>query len=211
MDWIIGIDEVGRGCLAGHVSVGAVMVPVGMASISGVNDSKKLSPAKREQVNTAILAASDVHVAVVSAPVDMIDKNGIDRSVLACFEGATRRLLARAAENNLGPVIEIRIDGKAPRTSFMPGYPVKFIIDGDALDWVIGAASIVAKVKRDQQMVELAREYPGYDWEQNCGYGTPKHIAAIKKLGLTPLHRAKFCRNFTPASKEDPGVFGLCD
>jgi len=214
MDWRIGIDEVGRGSLAGHVSVGAVMVRTDAAPISGADDSKKLTPGKREIVHRAILETPATFVAVTSAPVEVIDKVGIDKAVLACFERAARRLLATAAENGLGPVVSIRIDGRAPAGPFMPEFPVEFVVDGDATDWLIGAASIVAKVTRDRQMTELTKEFPGYGWEHNAGYGTAGHEAAIRTLGLTPLHRAKFCRKFAKPTapmvpKEDPGVFDL--
>ena len=214
MDWKIGIDEVGRGCLAGHVSVGAVMVQVDAKPIPGVDDSKKLSPKKRESVHRTILETPSVFVAVTSAPVEVIDRVGIDKAVLACFERAARRLLAIAEEKGLGPVVSIKIDGRAPNAPFMPGFPIEFVINGDATDWLIGAASIVAKVTRDRQMVELAKEFPGYGWEHNAGYGTAVHEAAIRTLGLTAMHRTKFCRKFaTPINpmipKEDPGIFDL--
>jgi ribonuclease HII len=195
----IGTDEVGRGCLAGDVYVAAVMVPADMDKIEGVADSKVLSPKKREALHGILTKHPDVRYRVVTRPVADITRLGIVRAVRGAFLEAVEALL------NLGePVAAIMVDGvpiwdeghfPQARTTFLP--------KGDALDWRIGAASIIAKVERDRYMVEKAKAYPVYLWEKNKGYGTEAHIAAIRQHGLSPLHRPTFCRSFNPGEASD--------
>lgn len=188
--WVIGADEVGRGCLAGPLCVGAVMVPADMPPVEGVGDSKKLSPKKREEV--AHRLRSNPKVALTRAYVHAadIDKDGISQCLRRAFECAIQYLLS------LGESVEaIKIDGN-PQDLTFGDVPVEFIVRGDDSDWRIGAASIIAKVGRDALMVKHAEAHPGYGWERNMGYGSPEHQEAIRVHGLTPHHRATFCRRF---------------
>lgn len=211
MPYVIGIDEVGRGCLAGDVYVAAFMVSSDMTPILGVADSKTLSPIKRQEIFRKIKNTNGTFFKISTRTVVEIEQLGIDKAVLDCFQDAVTGLLETMNDN----VSEVRIDGKAPPShKWAPlSVPTRFIIDGDASDWIIGAASIIAKVTRDAYMVEMAKRYPGYGWERNCGYGTKEHTEAIKKQGMTPLHRIKFCRNFLSGChpEKDPtdNIFSL--
>lgn len=195
--YIIGADEVGRGPLAGGCYVGAVMAPADLAPIEGVTDSKKLTPRKRERLYKAITEHESLHHRVSIRTAARVDEVGINPALLECFWEAIEALLALDL-----PVEAVRIDGKPIGVGFRP-IPTEFIVKGDAKDWIIGAASIVAKVERDTYMARMAQQYPQYGWEGNKGYGSKGHIAAIKEHGLTPLHRATFCRNFMPEPKDD--------
>lgn len=193
---IIAADEVGRGCLAGPLVVGAVLVPEDMGRIAGVNDSKKLSPASRQRMSDVLLNTEGLKTATSWVYASTIDRAGITAALTGAFLGAVSTLLDLLEDRS--QVSEVRVDG-----SPMPGIrfgniPVKFIVKGDALDWRIGAASIIAKVARDTWMMEQHPLYPHYHWDHNMGYGTKDHTDAIRVHGLTPLHRATFCRRFVP-------------
>lgn len=190
--YIIGADEVGRGPLAGACYVGAVMAPADMIPIEGVTDSKKLTPRKREKLHKAITEHEALHHRISIRTAARVDEVGIDAALLECFWEAIEGLLAL---NLPGGVIAVRVDGKPIGVDFRP-IPTEFIIKGDAKDWIIGAASIVAKVERDAYMVKMAKQYPEYGWERNKGYGSKGHQEAIHEHGLTPLHRPGFCRRF---------------
>lgn len=194
MNYTIGIDEVGRGCLAGDVFVAAFMAPDDMKPIAGVDDSKKMTPSRRTVVSKSLHNAPNTFFYVATRPISTIDRLGINKAVWECFREAAMALI------RLGHSIScVKIDGLAPDPNFwsgLNGVRTEFIVHGDATEWTIGAASILAKVDRDQYMVEMSKKYPGYGWERNAGYGTKDHIAGIKKLGVTPLHRTQFCRNF---------------
>lgn len=193
MKYIIGVDEVGRGCLAGDVYVAAFMAQEDRVPVAGVDDSKKMTPTRRVIVSKSLQNAPDTHFSIVSRPVSTIDRLGINKAVWECFREAALNLI------KLGlPVSCVKIDGKAPNPrdwSNLQGIRTEFIIHGDATEWTIGAASVLAKVARDNYMVEMSKDHPGYGWDRNAGYGTQEHTDAIKRLGITPLHRAKFCRN----------------
>jgi len=195
--YIIGADEVGRGPLAGACYVGAVMAPSTMMPIEGVTDSKKLSPTRRQTLHKAITEHEGLHHRISIRTAARVDEVGINPALLECFWEAIEGLLALGL-----PVEAVRIDGKPIGVDFRP-IPTEFIIKGDAKDWIIGAASIVAKVERDAYMVKMAKQYPEYEWKGNKGYGSSGHIEAIKEHGLSPLHRATFCRNFVPEPKDD--------
>jgi len=197
--YIIGTDEVGRGCLAGDVYVAAVLVPEGMAKIEGVADSKVLTPKKREALHGTLTRHPLVRYKVVSRSVADISRLGIVRAVREAFLEAVEGLL------KLGePMSAIMVDGVPIwDEGRFPQAPTTFMPKGDALDWRIGAASIIAKVERDAYMVEQAKAYPAYGWEKNKGYGSEVHIAAIRQHGLSPLHRPKFCRAFNPGVVAD--------
>ena len=206
MKYIIGADEVGRGCVAGDVVVAAVMVAEDSVRVEGVRDSKKLSPVRRELVCAKLLADPSLRYKVVFRPASDVDKRGISAVLRDCFEEAVSHLL------NLEPegTVEVRIDGTPFPVSIQS--PVQFIVKGDDKEYTIGAASIIAKVARDAYMVEQGSLYPGYGFETHAGYGTRAHIEAIKKLGLSPIHRTTFCRAWVPQTVsvfEDAGILDL--
>jgi ribonuclease HII len=179
-----GVDEVGRGALAGVVTAAAVMLPVAaIDSLTemGVTDSKKLSPKRRQELATEISAVA-IAVAIGSATVAEIERLNILQATFLAMKRAI------AALNP--PPTGCSIDGNRP----IPGLhlPQTTLISGDSRSISIAAASIIAKVDRDRLMTELSREYPAYDWENNKGYGTLKHRTAIAKYGLTPHHRSSF-------------------
>ena len=182
-DLICGIDEVGRGPLAGPVMAGAVILPKG-CRIHDINDSKKLSEKKREMLYDIIMnEAVAVGIGVVGP--ERIDEINI---LQATYEAMC------AAIKNLNVVPDILLNDAVT----IPGVTIKQepIIKGDAKSITIGAASIMAKVTRDRYMVEVASKYPEYGFDSNKGYGSAAHIAAIKEYGPTPLHRRTFIKNF---------------
>ena len=179
--YICGVDEVGRGPLAGPVTCAAVIMPLDDL-IDGVNDSKKVSKNKREKLYDIIMQKA-VAVSVKSYSHELIDEMNILNATKACMADAINSL-------SVSPDIVI-VDAL---TLDIP-YKTFGIIHGDALSYSIAAASIVAKVTRDRFMTEMAEKYPEYDFEHNMGYGTAKHIAALKEFGKTPIHRNSFLKN----------------
>ena len=181
---IAGVDEVGRGPLAGPVTVCAVIMPLEQDKIiDGVTDSKKLSAKKREKLCAEILERASA-CNVVSLPPEYIDEVNILQ--------ATKEAMRRALQGlSVKPDVAL-IDAVNVQTVC----PVKAIIKGDLLSYSISCASIVAKVTRDKIMDDYALEYPQYAFEKNKGYGTAAHIAAIKEYGITPIHRRTFVKNF---------------
>jgi ribonuclease HII len=176
---VAGVDEAGRGPLAGPVVAAAVVLPEG-TFVEGADDSKQLSFATREGLYPVILASA-LCVGVGAASTKEIDRRNILRATTVAMERALDHLNAQ------------------PGHIVVDGLPVKHlgrehdaVVDGDALIHCIGCASIVAKVIRDRLMRRLALRYPGYGWERNVGYGTAEHRAAIDELGLTPHHRLTF-------------------
>ena len=198
VSYIIGIDEVGRGCLAGDVYAAGVMAEESMPRIPGVDDSKKLTYKKREHMHEVLTHTPGLEYEIATRSAARIDEVGIVRAVFECFGEVAYKLTARNK-----PIKAIRIDGQPPRFPFPMPVPVEYIIKGDSLDWVIGAASIIAKVTRDAYMGEMDKQYPGYKWNRNMGYGARHHTLAIVKNGLTPLHRRRFCRKFLPQEKPE--------
>jgi ribonuclease HII len=193
---IIAADEVGRGSLAGPLVVGAVMVPEGMERISGVNDSKKMSPEVRQRLSSLLHHMPEIEISTSWVPASDVDRDGITVALRHAFLVSVKDLLNRLSSPTR--VREIRIDGSPMSGIGFGDIPVKFIVQGDALDWRIGAASIIAKVARDAWMVEQHPLYPQYHWDRNKGYGSKDHTEAIRLHGLTPLHRATFCKRFVP-------------
>lgn len=185
----VGLDEVGRGPLAGPLAVGAVVLP-DEPRIKGINDSKKLAPSAREELSAVIRATA------VAWDVEFIGSHDIDElGISACLKAAFSR--AVAAIECAG----VRIDA-----ILLDGNPLHIddrevnVVKGDARCASISCASIIAKVERDAYMRSQAAAYPAYGFEENKGYGSAQHIEAIKKHGLTPLHRASFCRAWTQDS-----------
>lgn len=176
--WIAGVDEAGRGPLAGPVTAAAVVLP-DAAELPGVFDSKQLSGEEREQLYEQLCSLPGIQIAVVSEEAPEIDRLNILR--------ATHQAMRRAV-------------GQLERADFVlvDGLPVQFtlpsrnLIKGDALCASIAAASIVAKVTRDRIMLEMDKLYPQYGFAKHKGYGTAEHLEALKKYGPSPVHRKSF-------------------
>lgn len=180
---IAGIDEVGRGPLAGPVVAACVVLPRDW-NITGLDDSKKLSEKKREQMYDIIMENA-VYAGTASVDNTRIDEiNILEATKEAMIKAADDCIKNTVADHLLIDALTIDID--IPQTG---------IVKGDAKSISIAAASIVAKVTRDRLMCEYAKEYPGYMWEKNKGYGTKAHYEGISKYGITPLHRKTFLKN----------------
>lgn len=181
---VAGVDEVGRGPWAGPVTACAVVLDP-LRIPEGLNDSKKLSEARRDALALAVLEVADVSLGWAS--VEEIDAINIRQ--------ATFLAMTRAIAGLKSAPTHALIDGNA----VPPGLPcpATCVIKGDGRSVSIAAASIVAKVRRDASMKELAVMHPGYGWETNMGYGTAKHTAGLHHLGVTPHHR----RSFAPIAK----------
>ena len=177
--FVVGIDEVGRGPLAGPVVAAAVGFPAG-AAIPRVNDSKKLTEEQREKLDAAIRSVAGVKIAIAEISVEEIDQLNILR--------ATHKAMKAAAEQ-IPEADCLLVDGLP-----VPGLPAESfnVIKGDAKSASIAAASIIAKVYRDRLMTEMDKLYPGYGLAENKGYGTAAHLKALKDLGVTPIHRRSF-------------------
>ena len=178
---ICGVDEVGRGPLAGPVVAAAVILPDNMPDVVAceINDSKKMLQTSRERLSLWLHAHAQISIA--EASVEEIDRINILQASL---------LAMRRAMDGLGVVIDMAlIDGnRCPQTS-CKAVP---IIKGDSKSLSIAAASIVAKVMRDALMTQLAIDYPAYGWERNMGYGTAHHLMALRQFGATTWHRQSF-------------------
>jgi len=195
--FLIGIDEAGRGPLAGPVAVGAfaVKTPAALRLFRGVKDSKQLSPKQREEWFGRILQAAtdgDAFYAVAFARPETIDDRGLTYAIYSALNRALRRLERQVPSG--APIRDGRIllDGSLYASDRYLDQTT--IIDGDAKEPIIALASICAKVLRDRRMKKLAREYPGYGFEIHKGYGTRAHYSAIRKRGLTPAHRRSFLK-----------------
>ncbi|OQA65356.1 MAG: Ribonuclease HII [Firmicutes bacterium ADurb.Bin262] len=182
---VCGIDEAGRGPLAGPVFAAAVILPEGLL-IEGVNDSKKLSPKKREKLYEDI-TRNAVSWAVASADEKEIDEFNILQATFLAMRRAVGQLSVR-------PDLCL-VDG-----SLLPGLDIrsKALVGGDALSASIACASILAKVSRDRYMQALALEYPQYAFEKHKGYGTPLHYSLIERYGVSPVHRVSFLKKLNP-------------
>lgn len=176
---VAGVDEVGRGPLAGPVLAAAVIMPVGVG-LRGVDDSKKLTAEKRESLFLEIRDTA-LAIGVGAASSREIDRINILRASHLAMERALRKLPVQPQH--------VFVDGLK-----IPGFPYDHtaVIDGDARVHCIACASIVAKVIRDRLMRMLAVRYPAYNWANNCGYSTADHRNAIVEVGLTPHHRRSF-------------------
>lgn len=187
---VVGLDEVGRGPLAGPLTVGAVVLPDDGSLIAGLNDSKQVPEAKRPAIAEEVKRAS-VAWAVVDVPPSEIDEHGISSALRLAFTRA---------------IAEIEAQGVVPEVVLLDGNPMHLdprevnVIKGDARCASIAAASLIAKVSRDAKMIECDSEYPGYDFASSKGYGSERHRAAIAEKGLTPIHRVSFCQNFLQES-----------
>lgn len=190
VNYIAGVDEVGRGPLAGPVVAAAVVLPVGF-DVLGVDDSKKLTPKKRDELFDKIKEQA------IAIGIGQIEHDVIDQiNILQATKQAMIRAIIRANEEleNKGlPHIQhilfdaVKIEGaKTPQTS---------IVKGDSKSVSIAAASIIAKVTRDRQMIEYHEKYPWYSFDSNKGYGTKAHYEGISEHGICPIHRKSFLKN----------------
>ena len=180
--YICGVDEVGRGPLAGPVTCTAVIMPLDDL-IQGVNDSKKVSKGKRTKLYDVIIEKA-IAVNTVSYDNHKIDEMNILEATKACMRDA---IMGLSVAPDIVLVDALKLD--------IP-YKTMGIIKGDALSYSIASASIVAKVTRDRFMESMAEKYPEYGFEKNSGYGTAQHISALKEIGATPIHRKTFIKNF---------------
>ena len=178
IELIAGVDEVGRGPLAGPVVAAAVILPKA-CKIPGLNDSKKIPKYKHKEIYEAVLQNA------IAIGIGIKDNHVIDQ--VNIYEATKLAMMEAIGQLDPQPqhllIDAMKLDLPISQTS---------IIKGDANSLSIAAASIVAKVTRDQMMEEFDREYPGYDFAQNAGYGTAKHLAGLDKLGVTPIHRRSF-------------------
>ena len=193
--FVAGVDEVGRGPLAGPVVAAAVVFPRGV-SLPAVNDSKKLTAPEREELERAIRAVPGVSIGIGEVSAAEIDRLDILR--------ATWRAMRLAVEQ-LGKVDFILVDGRP--------YPSRAMVGGDGRSASIAAASIVAKVYRDRLMEEYETRYPGYGFAGHKGYGTAEHLEALRRLGPCPEHRRSFrpVREIIDPPPEQPDLFGAME
>lgn len=177
--YVCGVDEVGRGPLAGPVVCAAVIMRAD-SIVEGVDDSKKLTAKKREKLS-ALIKQNAIAWAICRVEPQTIDEINILQATRLCMKNAVESLSVRPdfvlTDGNM--TLDISI-------------PQQSVVGGDAACYSIGAASIIAKVYRDEVMDEYAAEYPAYAFEKNKGYGTAAHIAAIKECGICPIHRRSF-------------------
>lgn len=182
--WIAGLDEVGRGCIAGPVFAAAVILAE-KPGLTGLNDSKKLSAAQREKLAPEIETRA-IAWAVASASVEEIERLNILQASLLAMQRAARALSVKPTA--------AQVDGlQAPQLDC----PVQTVVGGDGKIPSIMAASILAKVARDAELLRLDAEHPGYGFARHKGYGTPEHLAALQRLGPSTLHR----RTFMPVAR----------
>lgn len=180
---ICGVDEAGRGPLAGPVCAAAVILPPN-AEIPGLNDSKKLSDKKRRELYP-IIKEQAIAYGIAFADHNEIDEINILQATYLAMERAINQLSVK-------PELAL-IDGNRAKDF---GIPVETVVHGDSLSASIAAASVLAKVTRDDYMLKMAEAYPGYDFEIHKGYGTKAHYAALTELGACPIHRMSFLKKF---------------
>ncbi len=196
--YIIGIDEVGRGPLAGPVAVGAFKMPVSFLAkdFGPIKDSKKLTPEIREEFYKKLLIlkkAGKIDFAVSYESAKNIDKFGLTRAIKNCLENSIKKLKLNPKE------CLILLDGGLYAPKEFKNQ--KTIIKGDEKERSIAFASIVAKVLRDSKMRKLAKKFPNYFFEKHKGYGTKAHRELIKQFGICPEHRILFCRKLFGLTK----------
>ena len=180
---ICGVDEAGRGPLAGPVCAAAVILPANI-EIPGLNDSKKLSDKKRRELYP-IIKEKAIAYGIAFADHKEIDEINILQATYLAMERAIAQLSVKPDQ--------ALIDGNRAKDF---GIPVETVIHGDSLSASIAAASVLAKVTRDDYMLKMAEEYPGYDFEIHKGYGTKAHYAALTAHGPSPIHRMSFLKKF---------------
>jgi ribonuclease HII len=195
---IAGVDEAGRGPLAGPVVAAAAILPsrwaeTGLpAEIAGLNDSKQLTETQREKFFAFITRCGEIEFGIAEADALLIDEINI-------LQATHRAMNAALAKLNPQPPHAL-VDGRPVKTLRVPQTA---IVKGDARSYSIAAASVLAKVTRDRLMREFHAQFPGYGFAEHKGYGTAKHLAAIEKLGACPIHR----KSFTPLKLQGPKLF----
>ena len=182
-DLICGVDEAGRGPLAGPVCAAAVILPRGL-EIPGLNDSKKLTDKKRRELYDVIVSEAEVY-GIAFATEQEIDEINILQATFLAMERAVSQLSVR-------PDLALVDGNRAPKLSL----PVKTVVKGDSLSANIAAASILAKVTRDCLLEELDTQYPAYGFAVHKGYGTKRHYEALREFGPCPVHRMSFLKKF---------------
>lgn len=193
---VIGLDEVGRGSLIGPVVGGAVCIPRNLTTnqkklLKWLDDSKRLTPEIRAELSETIHAFC--RVGIGQADKEEVDRLNVHYASLLALHRALNQLCGNNGICLDTDDVLMLLDGR-PVIPDLPRERQQAIVKGDALSASIAAASIVAKHARDTMIKALAREYPGYGWEDNMGYGTPAHQRGIEQLGLTPHHRINFKR-----------------
>lgn len=184
---VAGVDEAGRGPLAGPVVAAAVILPCAWLAggfderLRDLNDSKQLSAARREEFFAILTAHPDIRFGIASVDAATIDRINILQ--------ATHRAMNEALARLQPPPEHVLVDGRPVKSL---RFPQTAIVGGDARSYSIAAASVLAKVTRDRMMLEFDRQFPGYGFAQHKGYGTPAHLAAIARLGPCPIHRRSF-------------------
>jgi ribonuclease HII len=195
---VAGVDEAGRGPLAGPVVAAAVVLPRRWLQdglderLRDLNDSKQLSEAQRENYFSIITAHPEIRYAIAIADAEMIDRVNILQATHAAMNHALAQLRP--------PPEHVLVDGRPIKT--MP-FPQTALVKGDARSYSIAAASVLAKVTRDRMMLEFDKLYPEYGFAKHKGYGTPRHLAAIQKLGPCLIHR----RTFAPLKAKELELF----
>jgi ribonuclease HII len=185
---VVGVDEAGRGPLAGPVAAGAVVVHSERQVVALVKDSKKMAPWQREKAFEEIKQKSS------GFGIGLVGPQEIDELGIALAVQKAMSLALKEVKDNFDLEIDwVIVDGS--RVKPLPGYEFQRIAGGDGLHYSIAAASVLAKVSRDRLMKKLAQEFPQYGFERHVGYGTRTHFEAIKKYGLCPLHRKTFLKN----------------
>jgi len=198
---VAGVDEAGRGPLAGPVVAAAVVLPCSWSEtgldgrLRGLNDSKQLTEAQREKYYSILTAHAEIRYGIARVEVEVIDRINILQ--------ATHRAMNLALEQLQPPPEHVLVDGRPVKSM---RFPHTALVKGDARSYSIAGASVLAKVTRDRLMRELDRLYPGYGFAGHKGYGTPQHLAAVQALGPCPIHRRSFAP-FRPVAVE-LGLFG---
>ena len=194
--FVAGVDEAGRGPLAGPVVAAAVILPQVWQDggfderLRDLNDSKQLTEAQREAFFAILTAHPDIRHGIATVDAAVIDQINILQ--------ATHRAMNEALAQLQPPPEHVLVDGNAVKTMRFPQTP---LVKGDARSYSIAAASVLAKVTRDRMMLEFAEKFPGYGFAEHKGYGTPQHLAAIAKLGPCAIHRRSFAP-LKPATRE---------
>ncbi len=187
LSWVAGVDEAGRGPLAGPVVAAAVCFPIEWVqkgipeNLADLNDSKQLSPARREEFFAVLTTNSQVRFGIAQVEAGRIDEINILR--------ATHLAMSLALEQILPPPSHVLVDGQPVKTL---RFPHTAIVKGDGLSFSIAAASVLAKVTRDRVMLEYHRQYPEYGFAEHKGYGTPRHLEALLQHGPSAIHRRSF-------------------
>lgn len=195
---VAGVDEAGRGPLAGPVVAAAVVFPcswsdTGLESrLRGLNDSKQLTEAQREEYYAILTSHPDIRYAIASADVEMIDRINILQ--------ATHHAMNQALDQLQPQPEHVLVDGRPVKSMRLPQTA---LVKGDARSYSIAGASVLAKVTRDRLMRHYDQLYPGYGFAEHKGYGTPQHLAAIRQRGPCPIHRRSFSP-LRPAERELP-------